>query len=213
MEQLRISNENEMILEFLKGEIKSDRFNEELKKTLRQLHLDSSIINNGNILNGEENLLRLKIMKLFRGYPDEELFKNFPQIDEWTFVKLSSKDIDNVYYIDYDYWNELSNGTSKPSEAAKAIKSGKEIYDVSNQPFLDGVEYVKENKFPPVILITCNNEKFLIIEGHSRMTVYGLDPSKLEGTFAYIGHCTSEEMKKYDARMLPDNYIKRQALK
>ena len=89
------------------------------------------------------------------------------------------------------------------------IKSGKEIYEVSNQPFLEGVEYVKENKFPPVILITCNNEKFLIIEGHSRMTVYGFDPSKLEGTFAYIGYCTSEEMKKYDARMLSDNYMKR----
>ena len=50
-------------------------------------------------------------------------------------MKLSSQDIDNIYYIDYDYWNELSNGTSKPTEAAKVIKSGKEIYEVSNQPF------------------------------------------------------------------------------
>ena len=41
------------------------------------------------------------------------------------------------------------------------------------------------------------------------MTIYGFDPSKLEGTFAYVGYCTSEEMKKYDARMLSDNYIKR----
>ena len=65
MEKLRISNEDEMILEFLKGEIKSDRFNEDLEKTLMQLNLDSNIINNGNILNNEENLLRLKIMKLF----------------------------------------------------------------------------------------------------------------------------------------------------
>lgn len=88
-------------------------------------------------MNNEENLLRLKIMKLFRGYPDDELFENFPKIDEWSFMKLSSQDIDNVYYIDYDYWNELSNGTSKPTETAKVIKSGKEIYEVSNQPFLD----------------------------------------------------------------------------
>lgn len=209
MEKLRISNEYEMILEFLKGEIESNRFNEKLNKILKQLNLNSSIINNGNISNEEENLLRLKIMKLFRGYPDDKLFKNFPKIDEWNFMKLSSQDIDNIYYIDYDYWNELSNETSKPTEAAKVIKSGKEIYEVSNQPFLDGIKYLKENKFLPVILITCNNEKYLIIEGNSRMTVYGFDPSKLEGTFAYIGYCTPEEMKKYDVRMLSDNYTKR----
>lgn len=205
MEKLRISSEAEMILEFLKGEIKSNRFNENLTETLNQLNLDSSIIENGNILNEKENLLRLKIMKIFRGYPDKELFKNFPKIDEWCLVKLNSHDIDNVYYIDYDYWNELSNKTSKPTEAVKVINSKKEIYGVSNQPFLDGVEYVKENKFPPVILLTCNNKKYLIIEGHSRMTVYGFDPTKLEGTFAYVGYCTPEEMKKYDIRMTTDN--------
>ena len=50
-------------------------------------------------------------------------------------------------------------------------------------------------------LITCNEEKYLIIEGHSRMTVYGFDPSKLNGTFAYVGYTSEEEMKKYDPRM------------
>ncbi|MDE7354333.1 MAG: hypothetical protein K2O06_14975, partial [Acetatifactor sp.] len=117
-------------------------------------------------------------------------------------------DIDNIYYIDYDYWNELSNGTSKPIEAVKMIQSGIEIYEVSNQSFLDGVEYSKNNIFPPVILITCNDEKYLIIEGHSRMTVYGFDPSKLNGTFAYIGYTTEEEMKKYDQRMLSGEEVK-----
>lgn len=209
MEKIRVSNEDEMILEFLKGEIKSKRFNEKLKETLKILNLDSNIINDGNILDAEENLLRLKIMKIFRGYPNEELFEKFPKIYEWNLMKLKSQDIDNIYYIDYDYWNELSNGTSKPTEAVKVIKSGKEIYGVSNKQFYDGKKYIKENKFPPVILITCNDEKFLIIEGHFRMTVYGFDPSKLDGTFAYVGYCKQDEMEKYDARMLSYNYIKR----
>ena len=147
-------------------------------------------------------------MKKFRGYPDEELFERFPKIQEWKFLELNENDIDNIYYIDYDYWNELSNGTSKPIEAAKVIKSGKEIYEVSNQPFLAGVEYNKTNKFPPVILITCNDEKYLIIEGHSRMTVYGFNPSKLNGTYAYVGYTTEEEMKKYDQRMLIDEEVR-----
>ena len=208
MNLLRKTNEAEMILEFLKGELNSKRFNEDLNNAINELGLDSNIILNGNINDDQENNDRLKIMKKFRGYPDEELFERFPKIVEWKYLEFNEKDIDNIYYIDYDYWNELSNGTSKPVEAAKVIKSGKEIYEVSNQPFLDGVEYNKTNKFPPVILITCNDEKFLIIEGHSRMTVYGFNPSKLNGTYAYVGYTTEEEMKKYDQRMLTGEEVK-----
>ncbi|MDD4547976.1 MAG: hypothetical protein PHI05_04470 [Bacilli bacterium] len=197
---IRKTSESEMILEFLKGEFNSRRFNKDLIKALMTLKLDSSIIVNGNISNKKENFDRLKIMKIFRGYPDDGLFERFPKIDEWKFMELNEKDIDNIYYIDYDYWNELSNGTSKPIEAAKVIKNGKEIFGVSNQSFLDGVEYNKTNTFPPVILITCNDEKYLIIEGHSRMTIYGFNPSKMNGTYAYIGYTTEERMKKYDKR-------------
>lgn len=208
MKLIRKTNEAEMILEFLKWELNSKRFNEDLNNAINELGLDSSIILNGNIEDEQENNDRLKIMKKFRGYPDEELFERFPNIEEWKFLELNESDIDNIYYIDYDYWNELSNGTSKPVEAAKVIKSGKEIYEVSNQPFLDGVEYNKTNKFPPVILITCNNEKYLIIEGHSRMTVYGFNSNKLNGTYAYVGYTTEEEMKKYDPRMLTGEEVK-----
>ena len=208
MNLIRKTNESEMILEFLKGELNSKRFNEDLNNAINELGLDSNIILNGNINDDQENIARLKIMKKFRGYPDEELFERFPKIEEWKFLELNENDIDNIYYIDYDYWNELSNGTSKPVEAAKVIKSGKEIYEVSNQPFLDGVEYNKTNKFPPVILITCNNEKYLIIEGHSRMTVYGFNSNKLNGTYAYVGYTTEEEMKKYDPRMLTGEEVK-----
>ena len=62
--------------------------------------------------------------------------------------------------------------------------------------------FLINHKFPPVILITCNDKKFLIIEGHYRMTVYGFDPSKLDGTFVYVGYTSENEMRKYDIRML-----------
>ena len=197
-----------MILEFLKGELNSNRFNDKLLDIINKLNLNLEVINNGDISNNADNLLRLKIMKEYRGYPDKELFENFPQIDSWSFVELSQEDINKIYYIDYDYWNELSNNTSSPVEAVKTIADGKEIYEVSNQPFIDGIKYLDNNKFPPVILLTCNDEKYLIIEGHSRMTVYGFNPSKLEGTYAYIGHCSPEEMKKYDERMLSGESMK-----
>ena len=67
-----------MILEFLKGELNSKRFNGSLDNIINDLGLDSSIIFNGNIKNKKENLDRLNIMKKFRGYPD--YLKIFPKL-------------------------------------------------------------------------------------------------------------------------------------
>lgn len=201
MKTLKESNENEMILEFLKGEYNSNRFNEKLTNILNELKIKPEIILNGK-LNNEENTIRKEIMSNYRGYPNKELFNNFPFINSWKLVKFNQEDINNIYYINYDYWNLLSNNTSKPLEAAKTINKGIEIYNVSNKPFLDGVNALKENTFPPIILITCNEEKYLIIEGHSRMTIYGLEPFYFENTLGFIGYCSKEDMEKYDKRML-----------
>ena len=202
MKIIRESNENEMILEFLKGEIKSERFNENLNRILIALRIDESIITNGNVDDSKENILRKTILNQFRGYPDNDLFNKFPKNINWKYALLSKDDINNIYYINYDYWNKLSNQTSLPLEAAKNIKKGITIYDVSNEPIINGLEYLKTNKFPPIILLTSNGIKFLIIEGHSRMTVYGLKPELLQNTNAFVGYCSKEEMEKYDKRMI-----------
>ncbi len=208
MNVIRKSNEDEMILEFLKGEISSNRFNKKLSDVLDKLCLDKKIILDGKFSN-DENKLRKEIMFLYRGYPDKELFNNFPKEIEWEFVSFDEEDLDKIYYIDYDYWDLLSRGSSKSSGASITIREGREIYEVSNKPFLDGVEYLKDNSFPPIILLTCNDERFLIIEGHSRITVYGLVPEKFKNTFGFIGHCSKEEMDKYDIRMSDLDYFKK----
>ncbi len=191
-----------MILEFLKGEIKSERFIENLHRILNALKIDDNIITNGNIDNRKENILRKTILHHYRGYPDKEVFNKFPKNIIWKYALLSKKDINNIYYLNYDYWNELSNHTSLPLEAAKNIKKEITIYNVSNKPIINGLEYLKTNKFPPIILLTSNNIKFLIIEGHSRMTIYGLKPELLQNTNAFVGYCSNEEMEKYDMRMI-----------
>ena len=208
MKKVRDSSESEMILTFLKGEITSQRFNEKLNNVLNELGYKKGLILDGDFYNQNENVQTKNIMIKFRGYPTKELFENFPNIAHWDLVEFDKNDLDNIYYINYDYWNGLSNNTSKPKEAAKTIKSGKEIYEVSNEPFIKGAELVSKTMFPPVILITCNDKKYLIIEGHSRMTIYGLRPDKFNGTYGYIGHCTEQEMKQYDPRMtvLDRNY-------
>ena len=142
-------------------------------------------------------------MEKFRGYPTEDIFERFPKEFNWFYVEFEEGDIDKIFYLNWEYWNEISNNTSKPTEAAKNIYNGVEIYDVSNEPYFKGLEYLESNnKFNPIIALTCNEEKFVLIEGHSRMTVYGMKPELFAGTFGYIGYCSKEEMAIYDPRMI-----------
>ena len=97
MKEIRQSNEAQMILEFLKGEISSKRFHKDICDALSSMNLDEVIINNGDITNEQENFQRLKVMKLFRGYPDDELFENFPQINEWKLMELNES---FIWFID-----------------------------------------------------------------------------------------------------------------
>ncbi len=200
--KIRESNEAEVILEFLKGEINSTRFSENLNNVLKELNIDKSIIVSGDINNKKENLIRLEIMHKFRGYPNEDMFNNFPKINEWDFYEFDSSDLEHCYFIDYDYWNELSSNSSLPRNAAHNILKGLEVYDVSNEQYTNAKRYLENGgSFPPVVLITCNEEKYLIIEGHLRMTAYGLY-SGFSKAYAFIGKCDKEEMEKYDKRMI-----------
>lgn len=200
MKIIRKAMEDEMILEFLKGEIQSARFQDKLNKIIHEFSLSKEIILNGDIKNIIENNTRRAIFKEFRGYPSQDMFERFPNISKWLYVKFDRNDLEKMNYINYSYWNELSNNTYRPLVAAERIRQGIEIFGVSNNPFFDGLQYLKNNKFPPVILITCNGKEYLIIEGHSRMTIYALKPEAFNGTWGYIGYCTPEELMQYDQR-------------
>lgn len=203
MKIIRNSSEDEMLLEYLKSEINSKRFGERLKKTLNELNISKDILLNGNLENKYENEQRKTIMEKFRGYPTEDIFERFPKELKWFYVQFEEGDIDKIFYLNWEYWNEISNSTSKPTVASKNIYNGVEIYGVSNEPYFKGLKYLENNnKFNPIIAITCNGERFVLIEGHSRMTVYGMKPELFVGTFGYVGFCSEEEMKVYDSRMI-----------
>lgn len=203
MKIIRKSSEDEMLLEYLKSEINSKRFSERLENTLIELNISKDIIINGNLENEDENKKRKLIMEKFRGYPTEDIFERFPKEIKWSYVEFEDGDIDKIFYLNWEYWNEISNYTSKPTEAAKNIYNGTEIFDVSNEPYFNGLKYLENsNKFNPIVALTCNGEKFVLIEGHSRMTVYGMKPELFVGSFGYIGYCSDEDMEIYDSRMV-----------
>lgn len=198
---IREASEDEMIYEFLKGEIKSDRFQSQIMNVLDELKLSADVIENANLSNVNENQDRKRIMRNFRGYGSNmHIFENYPCITRWIFAECTTGDINNIQYINYSYWNELSKNTHSPLSAADTIREGKEIYGVSNSGAINGVKYLKNGGvFPPIILLTSDNKNFIILEGHSRMTVYGLAPNYFNGTKCYIGICNEEALHKWNS--------------
>ena len=203
METIRETNENEMLLEYLKCEVNSNRFGGKLEETLEELKLTKDIIFNANLDNQQENEQRKLIMKKFREYPIGDIFENFPKEIKWFYVEFEKGDFEKIYFLNWPCWNERTNNSAKPKDAAKNIFNGIEFDDIPNEMFFKGLEYLENgNKFSPIIAITCNEDKFVLIEGHSRVTVYAMKPELFVGTYGYVGICSQEEMKKYDSRMI-----------
>ena len=182
--------EDEVIAEFLLAEIHSSRFRKNIIKALGG-H-DLSIITEPDLRNVEENNLRKYILGEARGYAlNEDLFENFPHDVKWYSASFTKQELCNVLYIDYSYWNELSNGTRLPGDAARNINNGVNVFGVSNEGFQKiHVDMMKGMVFPRLIFVSRNeNSRIVVLEGHARLTAYLLDeehiPEELEVIIGY----------------------------
>lgn len=199
MNILRASSEDEMILEYLKAEYRSERFSEQIEKAMEKLSLDESVILSADLNNAAENTARKSLLGEFRGYgQNRELFENFPDEIQWSLCNFVSRDLGSIRYIDYSYWNELSQGTHSPLTAARNIQNGVEIYGQSNAGFVKAAEYIKDGgKFPRPILLTSDFERFVIVEGHLRITAFALVPERFDNVECFVGKCGLDELKKW----------------
>lgn len=198
------SNENEMIYEFLKMELSSSRYSKKIINILNEMHLNTEILIKGNIVNMNENIARKEILGCFRGYGENrELFERFPINIEWKWTLFDRDDLDKTIYINYSYWNELSNYTGSPIEAARTILSGKTIYDVPNDGFIKISQDLNDGQtFPSLIMLTDEyNNQYIILEGHKRMTAYGLNPELFSDISVLLGFCNDIELKKWYGEM------------
>ena len=197
MRLLGESSEAEMVLTFLCEEITSPRFRGRILEALDGEGAGEGLVLRGDTGNREENALRARVLGAFRGYPDREIFENYPQDMRWTRVLLEAADLPRLRYVDYDYWNELSRGTSCPLGAAETIREGREVFGVSNAPYLQGRAFLEGGgRFPPLILLTCARGPLLILEGHCRATALALAPQAVQGTEALLGTTSEADFRK-----------------
>lgn len=118
--------ENDMVAAFLRAEVDSHRFGPLLADHLRNKKISPSILRKPDVRNDTENQIRADLLSESRGYRrNASLFHGFPDDCQWKLVAMTKRDLDNVMYINYDYWVELSGGTRLIADAAKRIRSGK----------------------------------------------------------------------------------------
>ena len=199
MNILRASSENEMILLFLQAEQQSERFSDQLTEVMQELGLEPELILSADLHNETENKARKRLLGAYRGYGEErEMFENFPQVTQWQLCSFERPDLENIRYIHYCYWEDLSGGTCSPLDAAQMIRKDVRIYDISNEGFLRTADYLqKGGTFPKMIFLTPDWEHFVIVEGHLRMTAYALVPQFFHGVEAIVGKCSAEALAKW----------------
>lgn len=192
-------SEDTMIVEFLQSEMDSYRFREKIDVALEKHHYTETIITNPDTTNLEENKMRKMIFNHYRGYADKKkLFENFPDDVEWFEEKISKETLlNNVYYIDFDYWDKLSNGTRLPKNAVTNITNNVEIFNESNDIFkLTSEEFRKGQKFKKLILVS-DGKKLVVLEGHLRITVYAMNPDLVPAELpVIIGY--SKDIENWD---------------
>jgi DNA phosphorothioation-dependent restriction protein DptG len=165
---------DDMVAVFLKAEIASERFGEKIISQLGLGSKERSVVDTPDITNVVENAYRRQLLASYRAYVFEEL----PAHTQWYRAVLNRDEVMKIRYIDYDYWNEISDNTRLPIVATETIRAGREIYGQSTQVFLDGAEKLRAGAlFPELIVVgTSPEEQLTVYEDHGRLTCYMLAP-------------------------------------
>ena len=199
MKIIRQSSEDEMISEYLKAEYSSSRFSENIQEAMQKISISEIIILSPDLQNISENRLRRELLGAFRGYGlNQSMFERFPDITDWFLCSFSKEDIDKIRYIDYSYWNELSGGTKLPIDAVRTIHEGISIYGQSNEGFINAASYIRNGGvFNKMFFLTGDFEKYVIVEGHMRMTAYAIEPDYFNDIEVIVGKCDGNELKNW----------------
>lgn len=180
MKYIRGAEEKDVAKAFLAAELNNPRHNDAYRVALGKSGIDVA-----QKLNDQD---MLEIFKIARGWPNQLLFAGFPGNVSWELVEIDTNDLQRMRYINYSYWNELSQGSSRPARAANSVRAGVEVFGQSNTLFKDIADAVKAgSEFPPLVLGTLSDGNCVIIEGHARATGFTLAGRVPAGQRAILG--------------------------
>ncbi len=191
--------ESHMVAAFLKAEYSSERFADDLKRAMHTCHIeDATLITEPHLDDTWENQQRAAILGCYRGYgQNREMFADVPEQMTWYRAELTPDDVARLRYVDYSYWNELTNHTHLVKDAISNIQRGNMVYDVSNDRFWAVAKSIEQHgyTFEPLIL-TAEDEQapLTVLEGHLRATGIGLAGQRAPAVIpAIVGYATTAE--------------------
>jgi hypothetical protein len=182
MRKIRDISEDEMIAIYLQTELSSVRFGQKLELHMQQEKIDPRIVQEPDWHNASENVLRRKLLGVYRGYGQNRgYFTDFPAHVRWERVRLSREELEQVRYIDWEYWLDLTDGTRMAIDGARNALAGKVVYDVSSDGLVSLANALRQGaQFPPLILVAKEVDAPLVVmEGHARLTAYLIAPEHI----------------------------------
>jgi hypothetical protein len=187
MTDLGPATEDEVVMAFLKAEIKSPRFATSVQRCLQKSQSDHTLIDSGDIGDANQNGIRKKVLGCYRGFgANSALFVNFPGDVTWRHVALDASDFEKLRYIKETpmvvkdrLWTELSGGSRLVSLAAQNVDKKAQDEDERLTKMKESILAVAEaigrhETFPEIIAVKSNDGPVVLIEGATRSTAYAL---------------------------------------
>lgn len=161
-----------MIGEFLKAEMHSSRFRAGSLKALEVLKYNQSIIENPDYISKIENEKRVKVLGLCRGWPNENLFVDFPSNTEWFYASMDTIELRQVYRLKSRH--DMTEDERRLTATAEKVKNNKEIPNIDNNLIRSICEKIEHHVILPLLIMvsTGMEDKKVLIEGHSRSVAY-----------------------------------------
>jgi hypothetical protein len=189
MRKISTITEDEMIATFLYSELNSPRFSAKVETYLQQHAVDRHLIQAPDLQDEQENAARRVLLGAYRGYGQSwGYFEGFPGQLRWERVGLTRQEVEQIKYIEYDYWVELSGGSRLALDGARRALAGIDVFGLSSRYFVDIAESLRRGaQFPMLICVGRDEESYLVVlEGHTRLTAYLIAPECLPSELEMI---------------------------
>lgn len=124
MQGFRPAAEAEVVLAFLRGELGSDRFGDDVRHALSEVG-GLGLVQRPDLGSDMENRARERALSAARGWRNAEVFEGFPEKVDWYYGVLPPDLLERVRFMDYSYWNELSGGSRRPVDVLPTLQAGR----------------------------------------------------------------------------------------
>jgi hypothetical protein len=181
MRIVRTASEAEVIATFLRAELDSPRYGEQLLALLREDGVNASVLSRPNIADAGESRYRETLLDRHRGWLRRDgLFDGLPERIDWWRAALAAEEVLAIRYINWDWWLRLSGGTRQPLDAAERIRHNS-IAGVTAESHEPIAATLASSTRPPELIAVAppDHSRLVLVEGHVRLTAYALYPEYL----------------------------------